>query len=162
MPLPTAAGRRHFEDLVLGEIIPLGPLTVTREMILDYAREFDPLPFHLDEEAARKSLLGGLAASGWQTGGLSLGMLVENFLGGVASAGGLGFEALKWKNPVMAGDTIAGTATISGLRRSASRPQWGIVTIDFDVRGPGDRQVLSMRLSNLVECREPAPAEAGS
>ncbi|SFV29677.1 Acyl dehydratase [Devosia crocina] len=156
MTNPVTQDRRHFEDLALGEVIELGQVTVTRDMIFTFAREFDPLPFHLDEDAARKSLLGGLASSGWQTGALSLRMLVDAFLGQVASCGGLGFENLKWKNPVMAGDTIGGTVTIAGLRRSSSHPQWGIVTLDFDIRNQAGKPVLTMRLANLVECREVA------
>lgn len=146
--------RRHFEDLSVGEVISLGQTTVTKEMIFTFAREFDPLPFHLDEKAAKASLLGGLASSGWQTGGLSLRMLVDQFLSKVASCGGLGFTDLKWRKPVMVNDTIGGTATIVELRRSAGHPQWGIVTIDFDVRNQKGEPVMTMRLANLVECRE--------
>ena len=68
-------------------------------MILDFAREFDPLPFHLDEAAAKASLLGGLASSGWQTAALTLRLLVDSFLNHIASMGGLGFSDLKWKKP---------------------------------------------------------------
>lgn len=153
MTNPVTKDRRHFEDLVVGEVIDLGRTTVSKEMIITFAREFDPFPFHLDEAAARASLLGGLASSGWQTGALSLRMLVDSFLARVASCGGLGFKDLKWKNPVMVGDTIGGTVTIAELRRSASQPQWGIVTLDFDVRNQKDKPVLTMRLANLVECR---------
>ncbi|MBF0677524.1 MAG: enoyl-CoA hydratase [Devosia sp.] len=156
MTNPVTAGRRHFEDLFEGEVIDLGHTKVTKDMITTFAREFDPFPFHLDEEAARKSLLGGLSSSGWQTGGLSLRMLVDSFLSKVASCGGLGFTDLKWKNPVMVNDTIGGTVTIAGLRRSSSHPQWGIVTLDFDIRNQNDKPVLTMRLANLVECREVA------
>ena len=154
MTNPVTKDRRHFEDLVLGEVVELGQQTVSKEMIIAFAREFDPFPFHLDEAAAKASLLGGLASSGWQTGALSLRMLVDSFLSKIASCGGLGFENLKWKNPVMVDDTIGGTVTISGLRRSSSHPQWGIVTLDFDIRNQADKPVLTMRLANLVECRE--------
>ena len=148
--------RRHFEDLAVGEVIDLGHVTVSKEMIITFAREFDPFPFHLDEAAAKASLLGGLASSGWQTGGLSLRMLVDSFLNRVASAGGLGFTNLKWKNPVMVGDTIGGTVSIVELRRSGSHPQWGIMTLDFDVRNQKNAPVLTMRLANLIETRNPA------
>lgn len=154
MTNPVTQNLRHFEDLAVGEVITLGHVTVTKEMIFAFAREFDPLPFHIDEKAAKASLLGGLASSGWQTGALSLRMLVDSFLSKIASCGGLGFENLKWKNPVMVDDTIGGTVTIAGLRRSSSHPQWGIVTLDFDIRNQADKPVLTMRLANLVECRE--------
>ena len=153
MTNPVTQDRRHFEDLAVGEVIDLGRTTVSKEMIITFAREFDPFPFHLDEAAAKASLLGGLASSGWQTGALSLRMLVDSFLSKVASCGGLGFRDLKWKNPVMVGDTIGGTVTIAELRRSSSHPQWGIVTMDFDIRNQKQRPVMSMRLANLVECR---------
>ena len=157
MTNPVTKDRRHFEDLVLGEVVELGQQTVSKEMIIAFAREFDPFPFHLDEAAAKASLLGGLASSGWQTGALSLRMLVDNFLSKVAAAGGLGFTDLKWKSPVMVGDTIGGTATIAELRRSASHPQWGIVSLDFDVRNQRGKPVMSLRLANLVDVREIAP-----
>src|SRR5436853_2432554 len=115
---PVTANRRHYEDLAVGETINLGRITVTRDMIVTFAAEFDPFPFHLDEEAAKASLLGGLASSGWQTAALTLSMLADRFLNGIASMGGLGFSDLKWRKPVMVGDTIGGTATIAALRRS--------------------------------------------
>ena len=155
MTNPVTRNRRHFEDLAVGEVIPLGSTTVSKAMITAFATEFDPLPFHLDEKAAKASLLGGLASSGWQTGGLSLRMLVDSFLSKIASAGGLGFSDLKWKNPVMVDDTIGGTVTIVDLRRSSSHPQWGIATLDFDVRNQKGAPVLSMRLANLVDTRHP-------
>src|SRR5690606_20704174 len=156
MTNPVTKDRRHFEDLAVGEVIDLGAVTLDKPMIVGFAREFDPFPFHLDEAAARRSLLGGLAASGWHTGALSLRMLVERFLSTVASCGGLGFRDLKWKNPVMVGATIGGSATIAELRRSAGHPQWGIVTLDFDIRNQRGQPVLTMRLANLVECRDGA------
>lgn len=160
---PVTASRRHFEDLALGEIIDLGRTTVSKEMIVSFAREYDPFPFHLDEEAAKASLLGGLASSGWQTGALTLRMLVDSFLADVASMGSFGFSDLKWKKPVMVGDTIGGTATIAALRRSRHHPERGIVTIVLDVANQKGEPVMSMSLANLVELRDPAalmePAE---
>ncbi len=158
---PVTADRRHFEDLAMGEVIPFGKVTVTKDMIIEFAREFDPFPFHLDEEAAKKSLLGGLASSGWQTAALSLRMLGDAFLNNVASMGGLGFSDLKWKKPVMKGDTITGSATISGLRRSKSHPERGIVTLDFDIRNQRDEPVMSIRLANLVALRDPTAPITG-
>ena len=126
-------------------------------MIFAWAKEFDPLPFHLDEEAAKKSLLGGLAASGWQTGALTLRLLGDGFLNGIAAAGGLGFSDLKWKKPVMVGDTISPTATVASLRRSAHHPDRGIMTLDLVVKNQRGEEVMTMTLANLVETREVRP-----
>lgn len=153
---PVTANRRHYEDLVVGEVIDLGATTVDKPMIVGFAREFDPFPFHLDEAAAKASLLGGLASSGWQTAALTLRMLGDAFLNTIASMGGLGFSDLKWKKPVMVGDTISGTATIASLRRSRHHPERGIVTIDLDIRNQRSEPVMTMRLANLVELRDPA------
>ena len=153
---PVTQNRRHYEDLAVGEVVDIGTTTVSKEMIISFAREFDPFPFHLDEEAAKASLLGGLASSGWQTAALSLKMLGDSFLNTIASMGGLGFSDLKWKKPVMVGDSIGGTATIAGLRRSRHHPERGILTLDFDVRNQRGEPVMSMRLANLVEVRDPS------
>jgi acyl dehydratase len=158
---PITADRRHFEDLALGEEVALGSITVTKEMIISFAREFDPFPFHLDEAAAKRSLLGGLAASGWQTAGLTLRLLTDAFHTTIASAGGLGFSDLKWKRPVMKNDTITGTGRIIELRRSRNHPQWGVLTIELDMRNQKLEPVMSMKLANLIETREPVPPEPG-
>ncbi|WP_417585272.1 MaoC family dehydratase [Pelagibacterium sp.] len=162
MTNPTTKDRRHFEDLAVGETIALGPRTVSKADIIEFATEFDPFPFHLDEKAAKESLLGGLASSGWQTGALSLRMLVDAFLSDIASMGGLGFTDLKWKRPLMKGDTLSGTATITSLRRSATHANMGIITIAFDMRNQKSQQVMTLNLTNLVEVRDPstAPDEA--
>jgi len=151
---PVTASRRHYEDLAVGEEITLGTATISKDMIFAFAREFDPLPFHLDEKAARDSLLGGLAASGWQTAALSLRMLVDAFLNSIAAAGGLGFSDLKWRRPVMVGDTIGGKATIVELHRSRRHPEWGVLTLEMDIRNQKQEPVMTMRLSNLVEVRD--------
>lgn len=155
MTNPITKDRRHFEDLSVGETTALGPRTVSKADIIEFATEFDPFPFHLDEKAARDSLLGGLASSGWQTGALSLRMLVDAFLSGIASMGGLGFTDLKWKRPLMKGDTLSGSATITALRRSASHPDMGIVTIAFDMRNQKRQPVMTLNLTNLVQVRDP-------
>jgi len=159
---PITVNRRHFEDLRVGEIIELGDMVVTREMIFEFAREFDPFPFHLDEDAAKASLLGGLAASGFQTAALTLRMLGDSFLNHVASMGGLGFADLKWSRPVMVGDTISATATLVGLRVSRSHPERGIVTTDLAVRNQKAEPVMTMRLTSIVEVRHPGPVSDGA
>jgi acyl dehydratase len=162
MTNPITVNRRHFEDLSVGEVIQLGSVAVTKAMIIDFAREFDPFPFHLDEDAAKASLLGGLAASGWQTAGLALRMLVDTFLSTIDSQGGLGFHDLKWRKPVLAGDTIGGTATIAELRLSRSHPERGIVSLDFAIANQRGETVMTMRLANLIGVRHPLAASAES
>lgn len=153
MTNPVTQHRRHFEDLTIGETISLGSVTISKADILAFATEFDPLPFHLDEKAAQESLLGGLAASGWHTGALSLRMLADAFLSTVASMGSLGFSDLKWKRPLMKDDTLSGTASITELRRSSTHPQMGIVIIALDMRNQNNQQVMTLKLANLVEIR---------
>ncbi len=156
MSNPVTKDFTHFEDLEVGQQIDLGATKVTKKMIISFASEFDPFPFHLDERAANASLLGGLSASGWQTGAIALKMLLKNFPRKLASAGGLGFKNLKWKRPVMVNDIIGGTVTISALRRTRSNPQWGIVTLEFDIRNQKGLSVMTMTLDNMVDVRDPA------
>lgn len=153
---PVTANRRHYEDLTVGERVTLGTTRVTKDMIISFATEFDPFPFHLDEKAAKASLLGGLAASGWQTAALSLRLLVDAFLSKIASMGSFGFTDLKWKQPLMVDDFIAGTATITSMRRSKSHRDRGILVIAFDIRNQKGEQVMTMNLTNLVEVRDPS------
>ncbi|VAW24239.1 hypothetical protein MNBD_ALPHA11-197 [hydrothermal vent metagenome] len=162
MSNPITKDYTHFEDLEIGQTIDLGATKLTKEMIITFATEFDPFPFHIDEDAANASLLGGLAASGWQTGAIALKKLLENFPKKLASAGGLGFTNLKWKRPVMANDTIGGTVTIANLRRTKSRPQWGIVTLSFDITNQKSQTVMTMSLENLVDVRNPEITGKGS
>jgi acyl dehydratase len=153
---PVTTHRRHYEDLAVGEPVQLGTTRVTKDMITSFAREFDPFPFHLDEAAAKASLLGGLAASGWQTAALSLRLLVDAFLSQIASMGSFGFTDLKWKQPLMVDDSITGTATITSMRRSKSHHDRGILVIAFDIRNQRGEPVMSMNLTNLVEVRDPS------
>lgn len=127
----------YFEDLKVGERTELGSFTFTAELIKKFARQFDPQPFHLDEEAGRSSLFGGLAASGWHVGSVGMKLLVARRRSEMEAAGGAsdeppmgpspGFRELKWLKPVLAGDTLTYASEIVELRASASRPQWGIL-----------------------------------
>src|SRR5829696_8294868 len=96
--------RYYWEDFVLGAVDEFGPRTVTREEIIAFASEFDPQPMHLDEEAARGTMLGGLAASGWHTCAIFMRMISDWFVLDSASWGGPGVDELKWLRPVRPGD----------------------------------------------------------
>jgi acyl dehydratase len=129
---------KYFEDLEIGEIRELGSYGFTAENIKHFARRYDPQPFHLDEEAAKKSLFGALCASGWHTGAACMRMIVDankrDYDAAIARGEkpalfgpSPGFNNLKWLKPVYAGDTITYSSEILQLRESASRPAWGLM-----------------------------------
>ena len=96
----------YFEDFELGRVYELGSVDVTEADILEFARRFDPQPFHVDPEAARQSVFGGLIASGWHTGAMWMRLYVDSLLDGAASMGSPGIEELRWLAPVRPGDTL--------------------------------------------------------
>jgi acyl dehydratase len=129
---------KYFEDLEIGETRELGSYGFTAENIKHFARRYDPQPFHLDEEAAKKSLFGALCASGWHTGAACMRMIVDankrDYDAAIARGEkpalfgpSPGFNNLKWLKPVYAGDTITYSSEILQLRESASRPAWGLM-----------------------------------
>jgi acyl dehydratase len=131
---------KFFEDIVIGERLELGQHTFTAESIKAFARQFDPQPFHLDEEAASRSIYGALIASGWQTASIWMRLMVEyqrreddarRARGEpVAELGpSPGFRELKWLKPVYVGDTVSYSTEIVERRASNSRPQWGLMSI---------------------------------
>lgn len=116
-----------FEDFEPGRTFALGPKTVTAAEIIEFAREFDPQPMHLDEAAGRASILGGLAASGWHTSAMFMRMMTDSFILNSLSQGAPGIDVMEWRKPVLAGDTLAGHSTVTEARALKSRPGVGIV-----------------------------------
>ncbi len=116
-----------FEDLPVGREFALGPKQVTAEEVIAFAREFDPQPMHLDEDAGRASILGGLAASGWHTCAMMMRMMIDSYLLGSQSEGSPGIDTMEWKKPVLAGDTLTGRSTVIETRPLRSRPGIGVV-----------------------------------
>src|SRR4029078_1008657 len=102
-----SAGMKYFEDVAVGTIMRWGRYGATKEEIIEYARQFDPQPFHLDEEAAKASPFGGLIASGWHTGAMLIRILNEHSIPRSATSGSLGFDDLKWVKPVRPGDVLS-------------------------------------------------------
>jgi acyl dehydratase len=132
-PTMTAARKWAFEDFAEGTVIDLGSKHVTSSEIVEFASEFDAQPMHLDEEAGKASILGGLAASGWHTCAIFMRMLCDACLLDSTSQGAPGIEQVKWKRPVLAGDTLAGRTTVLAARRSKSRPGIGLVTFHSEL-----------------------------
>src|SRR5436190_18063333 len=123
----------HFEDFAAGESRDFGRYVVTATEIKDFAQEFDQQPFHLDEEAGKKSILGGLCASGWHTGAMLMRMMVDGYLGRSASLGSPGLDELKWLKPVFPGDALKARFTVIAKRQSSKNSGMGIITMRWDV-----------------------------
>ncbi|MDX3656917.1 MaoC family dehydratase [Streptomyces sp. ID05-26A] len=129
-----------FEDLPAGRIIPLGELTVDREDMLDFAKKFDPQPFHLDEQAGKNSIFGGLSASGWYTASLWMRRWVDEVLADSTSQGSPGGRELSWLAPVYPGDTLTFAAKVLSARLSKKRPELGLV--EFEGTASRDDQLV--------------------
>ncbi|WP_119257011.1 MaoC family dehydratase [Shinella zoogloeoides] len=122
-----------FEDFPPGRRFDFKKRTLTADEIIAFAREFDPQPMHMDEEAGRASILGGLAASGWHTSAIMMRMLFDAYLDGSTSEGSPGVDSMEWKRPVLAGDTLGGHCEVLEARISRSRPELGIVRMRAEV-----------------------------
>jgi acyl dehydratase len=119
----------YFEDFKPGVFAEYGPRVITREEIVAFAAEFDPQPMHLDEEAARETMLGGLSASGWHTCGIMMRMLCDGFLLNSSSLGANAVDEVRWIKPVRPGDALTLRLTVLETRASKSRPEMGFVTV---------------------------------
>ncbi|KQT66127.1 MULTISPECIES: MaoC family dehydratase [unclassified Aureimonas] len=147
-----------FEDFPVGATRPLGPYEVTRDEVIAFAEEFDPQPFHLDEEAAAASMLGGLSASGWHTCAMMMRMMADSFVLDSTSQGSPGVDFVKWKRPVRPGDTLSGTMTVLEARISQKRPSLGITKLRNDVRNQAGEAVLECEYTVMLLTREGAAA----
>ncbi len=144
---------RAFEDFPAGAEFDLGTHRVVKDEIMAFARAFDPQPFHLDEEAGRTSLLGGLAASGWYTCSILMRMTYDALLYNTRSLGSPGVDRVKWGRPVLAGDILKARMHIVSARISKSRPDMGIALCRFEMHNQRDELVLVQETSLLVERR---------
>jgi acyl dehydratase len=117
----------YFEDFEVGKTIEVGTRTITEEEIIAFAKQYDPQPFHVDHEAAVKSVYGGIIASGWQTCAMMMRMMVDGYLRESSSLGSPGVDEVRWLKPVRAGDTLTVTNTILDARPSASKTDRGVV-----------------------------------
>jgi acyl dehydratase len=113
----------YFEDFEPGRVYELGSKVVSEDEIVAFARQFDPQPFHLDPEAAKDSVFGGLIASGWHTGAMWMRLYVDSLLGGASSQGSSGIEELRWLAPVRPGDTLSGRLIVLESNVSESHPE---------------------------------------
>lgn len=151
MPMITI----YWEDLTPGSVRQLGSVTPTAQEIADFARRFDPQPFHLDEEAGARSAFGGLCASGWHTCAMAMRLTVDNFLSHAASMGSPGLENLRWLKPVFPGDTLRLQNTILASRPLGSRPDTGLVRSMWEMFNQQCDKVLQMEGYGMFRRRHP-------
>ncbi|TCG07894.1 dehydratase [Paraburkholderia steynii] len=144
-----------YEDLEVGKRYDVGTHTFTREEIVKFAEQFDPQPFHLNEEAARSSLFGTLIASGWHTCCLMMGMLARNFLRGSTLMGSPGVDEIRWLKPVHVGDTLSMTNTVMSKRISSSKPDRGVVETRWDGINQSGETVVIVRSKAIFGLRHP-------
>jgi len=144
---------RWFEDYLPGTTTELGSIRVDEAEVVEFAQRYDPQPFHVDHEAAAAGPFGGLIASGWHTCALMMRLLVEQYLSPVSSLGSPGVDELRWLRPVRPGDELVLRTTVEDARRSASKPDRGIVRTRVELVDQEGRQVLRLLATNLVQAR---------
>jgi acyl dehydratase len=144
--------KRYFDDLKAGDRFHSDPYLVTQAGIVAFAREFDPQIFHLDPAIAKETMFGGLTASGWHTAAISMRLFVQamNVPGGMI---GLGVDELRWPNPVRPGDVLKVETEIVHLRRSRSKPNYGIVRLRNVTKNQRGEVVQTMLAAALVPRR---------
>ena len=145
---------RFWEDFRVGDVVELGPVTVSEEEIVEFASRFDPQPFHLDAEAGRRTPYGGLIASGWHSAAIYMGMFVRGVLDGTASLGSPGVEELRWLAPVRPGDRLRGRAVITDVVPSATSPHRGTIIGTHELINQDDVVVMRFR-SRVFIARRP-------
>ena len=150
---------RYLEDHRVGDAERFGRYEVTREEMLDFARRYDPQPFHLDDAAAAANpVFGRLAASGWHTTAMTMAMVVQGFNanGGTAMLGAAGVDELRWLKPVFAGDVLSLGTEIVEVRRSRSKPATGTVRTRVTVYNQDEDPVMRFVSIVLLRARDPA------
>lgn len=137
--------RFAFEDFPPGHQLDYGAYHVTQDEIVAFAREFDPQPFHVDEEAAKQTLLGGLAASGWHTAAMLMRMTCDGWMLDSTAMGAPGIEEIKWLKPVRPADDLRVHAEVLDARVSRSRPDMGLVLVEMQVINQTGEIVMTQR-----------------
>jgi acyl dehydratase len=140
---------RYLEDFAVGQTFHSARLQIDKERIKTFGAEFDPQPFHLDEEAARDTLFGGLAASGWHTAAVTMRLLVESDLKPAGGIVGAGFDELRWPQPVRPGDELRTESEVLEVRPSRSRPDQGLIKVRTTTLNQKN-EAVQVIIANLV------------
>ena len=144
---------RYFEDLTVGETHDCGSVEVTREEMLEFAERYDPQPIHVDPEAARESMFGGLIASGWLTCALSARLLVQGYMNHTASLGGRGMDDVRWHAPVYPDTTLSVEVELVE-KHAGENPGFGHTTVEVTTTDGDGETVLTMYGLGIVAKRE--------
>jgi acyl dehydratase len=145
---------RYFEDYVPGSVYEFGPIAVTEEEIIEFAKRYDPQIFHIDPVAAGKTDFGGLIASGWHTAALVMRLLVDNYISSVASMGSPGAGEVKWPKPVRPGDELYIRVKVLEARRSKSKPDRGVVRSSVEALNQNNEVVMTRTAIGITRCRD--------
>ena len=148
----------YWEDFKVGDTELMGEKLVDKAEVIAFATAYDPQPFHIDEEAARRSFFGGLIASGWHTCGMVMRMMCDSYLNKSASLGSPGVDNVRWLKPVRPGDTIRATRQVLETRASSSKPDIGIVKSRWDVHNQKGKLVMTMEGIGMFRRRNPGGA----
>ncbi len=144
---------RYFEDVKIGDAIEYGSKTLTKDEIINFAKKYDPQPFHVDEAAAKETIYGGIIASGWHTAAVTMRMMVDNMIDTKASLGSPGIDNLRWHKPVFPGDTLRVRSEVTDKRRSKSRPTMGTTFGKLEVFNQNDELVMSFNSIGMMLAR---------
>ena len=145
---------QYLEDFAVGQTFGSGRLRLDKDRIKSFAAEFDPQPFHLDEEAARDTIFRGLAASGWHTAALTMRLLVESELRPAGGIVGAGFDEFRWPQPVRPGDELRVESEVLAVRPSKSRPDRGLIKVRTTTLNQ-DGEAVQIHVGNLLVPRRP-------
>ena len=146
--------RLYWEDFQSGRVFEHGPRRLPRDEMIAFAAEFDPQPMHLDEAAARDTMLGGIAASGWYLCCILMQMCAESFVLNSSSMGAPGVDEVKWLRPVRPEELLHLRATVLDTRVSKSRPDMGFVRFQFELSNSAKETVLAASTSLMMARRE--------
>lgn len=149
-----APAERYFEDYVPGSVHEFGSVVVDEEEVLDFGKRYVPLPYHIDKEAAKKSIYGGLIASGWHTAAVMMRLYTDNYLSKVANLGSPGCDEMRWDKPVFPGDELSVRVTVLDARVSQSKPDRGIVRSFVEVFNQKREVAMSLKMVNFVRTRQ--------
>lgn len=143
-----------FEDFTPGRVFELGSVDVSEDEIVEFARRFDPQPFHVDPAAAAATMFGGLIASGWHTCSMCMRLLVDALLGDSTSLGSPGMEQIRWTAPVRPGDRLTARSKVLEARPSTSKPDRGTVTLLTEMTNQDGVVVMTMRGMGMYARRQ--------